>query len=112
MTTNKVYRPDLAGSNIDEMVSQLKRKFVPLLLKIVTCPWHFETFTMFAHPVSRVSSQDLFLTADLLGSSGVSWATCLMLRHLSPPGMSFLCRKGSFLDSWPLAIVPYGNTPD
>ena len=29
---------------------------MPLVLKIVMCPLHFEMFTQFAHPVSRVSS--------------------------------------------------------
>ena len=87
---------------------------MPLALKIVMCPWHLEMFTQFAHPVSRVSSHTVFLTADLPIALGVSWATSLFTRHLSPPGMvkNFLLRKkGSFADGWLLTFVPFGNTP-
>ena len=66
-------------------------------------------FAQFAHPVSRVHK--LFLTGNLSESSGVSEAMSFMSRHLSSPGMNFLCGKGSFLDGQPLTFIPFENTP-
>ena len=87
----------MARSNIDDMLSWFKESL---------CPWLFETFilllTLWAELVHK--------TADLLRSWGVSGATSVMFRHLSPPRMSVLCRKGSFSDSQPLAIISPGNT--
>ena len=70
-----------------------KRKFMPLALKNVMCPWYFKMFTEFAHPVRRVSSQTCFLLQICLHPQGCLRTTSLLPRHLSLPGMNFLYGK-------------------
>ena len=80
---------------------------MPLALKIVMCPWNFETFLLVVHSVSRVSSQNC-RSAWILG--GV-WGYLSHVRHCSPPGMSLLCETSVLLtDSWPPTVIPPGNT--
>ena len=77
-----------------------------------SCPWHFEMFALFAHPVSRVSSQTFFLLQicldphECLGQP----LSCLAISVLS--GWVSFMEKGSFLDGQPLTFVPSGNTLD
>ena len=89
------------------MVSWLRKwKFVLLALKNVICPWHFETSSLIAHPVSGVSSQNCRSAWILMGVWG----------YLSCLGVSVLLGCISFMewflsvDSQPPAIVPPGNT--
>ena len=72
---------------------------MPLALKIVTCPWHFEMFALFTHPVNRLSSQKCFLLQICLDPRG-----CLEL-PLSCLGVSVLLGWVSFVEKGPSQTV-------
>ena len=69
-------------------------------------------FALFAHPVSRVSSQNCFILQICLDPQGCLWLPPSCLGTSVLPGWVSFMEKGSFLDSWPLTYVPPGNTPD
>ena len=82
--SKRAYRPDNVESNIKEVILWWKKVCA---LKIVTCPW-YRLLTQWAELVHC-----FLFTTDPFGSLGVSGATCLLLRHLRPPGMGYLHGK-------------------
>ena len=102
-------RPDLIGSNTNDMVSQSYMK--------VHAPGTQKCHVPLAHTMSHAHGTFCCLhncspceqssqTADLLGFSGMSRATSPCL------GVAVLLGGVSFLKSWHPTIVPHGNTLD
>ena len=81
------------------------KNVMALALKTFTCPWLFLTFSLVTHPVSWVGSHNCrsaWILQSVLGYPS-------HVRHLSPPGVSFLHGIGSWQTVGLPPLFPLGT---